>query len=186
MDEDYDDYEDEERPDTVRSALLTGLVALAVIAVLIAVGTTIFVRSLGLDRGGASGPVGAGQPSASPLPTKALTPRNQKSATPSPPPSTQESPQAGARGSIKLSATPLIVKPMERINLTGKYAGKDNVGLQVQRWEAGGWADFGVSTTVRVGTFETYVMTGRRGDNRFRVFDPATNNGSNPVVITVD
>lgn len=188
MDEDYDDYDDEERPDRVRSALLTGLVALALIAVLIAIGTTIFVHSLGLDQSGPTGPVGAAEPSATPLPTKALAPRSGKasSSPPSPPPSSIEKQQGARRGDIKLSATPLIAKPMERINLTGTYGGKDNVGLEVQRWEAGGWVDFGVSTTVRVGTFETYVMTGRRGDNRFRVYDPQAHNGSNPVLITID
>lgn len=184
MDDDYDDY-DEERPDRVRNALLTGLVALALIAVLIAIGTTIFVRSLGLDSAGPAGPVGAAEPSANPLPTKALSPRHPKSSPPSPSPSTTKQPKGARSGDIRLSATPLMVKPMERVNLTGTYGNKDNVGLQVQRWEAGGWVDFGVSTTVRVGTFETYVMTGRRGDNRFRVFDPGADNGSNPVLITV-
>lgn len=186
MDEDYDEHDDEERPDDVRSALLTGLVALAVIAVLIAIGTTIFVRTLGLNDAGSSGPVGAAEPSAKPLPTKALAPRHQKSTTPPSPPPSTESTRAGRRGEIKLSATPLIAKSMERVNLTGTYGGRDNVGLEVQRWEAGGWVDFGVTTTVRVGTFATYVMTGRRGDNRFRVYDPQANNGSNPVVITVE
>lgn len=184
-DEDYD----EERRDKVRTALLSGLVALALIAVLVAIGTTIFVRSLGLDDSGPSGPVGAAEPSATPLPTKALEPRHTQSSPPtqmsSPQEKPQEKPQGAKRGDIELSATPLIVRPMERINLTGTYGGKDNVGLEVQRWDAGGWVDFGVSTTVKVGTFETYVMTGRRGDNRFRVYDPQSGNGSNPVLITV-
>jgi hypothetical protein len=56
----------------------------------------------------------------------------------------------------------------------------------VQRFEGGKWVDFGVQANVNVGTFETYVMTGRAGDNRFRVFDPETKTASNDVTITVE
>ena len=54
-----------------------------------------------------------------------------------------------------------MARANERVNLTGTYKKADNVGLQVQRFEDGKWRDFGVSATVRVGTFETYVMTGQ-------------------------
>ena len=47
----------------------------------------------------------------------------------------------------------------------------------MQRFEDGKWRDFGVSATVRVGTFETYVMTGQSGEQRFRMYDPATKRG---------
>jgi hypothetical protein len=36
-----------------------------------------------------------------------------------------------------------------------------------------------------VGTFETYVMTGREGDQKFRVFDPGAQVASNEVTVTV-
>ena len=58
------------------------------------------------------------------------------------------------------------------------------MGLQVQRFEEGKWRDFGVSATVRVGTFETYVMTGQSGEQRFRMYDPAAKEGSNVVLVT--
>ena len=79
-----------------------------------------------------------------------------------------------------------MARPNERVNLTGTYKKADNVGLQVQRFEDGKWRDFGVSATVRVGTFETYVMTGQSGEHRFRMYDPAAKEGSNVVLVTID
>ena len=75
---------------------------------------------------------------------------------------------------------------MERVNLTGTYKGADTQQLEVQRFEDGQWTDFGVQATVRVGTFATYIMTGRTGENRFRVFDPKTKQGSNVIMVTID
>jgi hypothetical protein len=74
---------------------------------------------------------------------------------------------------------------MERVNLTGTYKGADNLVLKVQRFESGRWSDFGVDATVRVGTFATYVQTGRPGEQRFRVYDPVAKQGSNVVVVSV-
>ncbi len=75
---------------------------------------------------------------------------------------------------------------MERVNFTGTYKGADNIELQVQRFETGEWKDFGVQATVRVGTFETYIMTGRSGENRFRVYDPEADESSNVILVTID
>ena len=86
---------------------------------------------------------------------------------------------------LYLTASPVMVQPMERINLTGQWPGQDNASLVVQRFENGAWSDFGVQVRVNVGTFSTYVMTGRTGDQRFRVFDPATQTASNEVTVTV-
>lgn len=88
------------------------------------------------------------------------------------------------RSVISLSASPLEVSPMERIYLTGTFPGGEGASLQVQRMEDG-WTDFPVSTSVSGGTFSTYVMTGRNGENRFRVVDPASGKKSNPVRIRV-
>jgi hypothetical protein len=74
---------------------------------------------------------------------------------------------------------------MERVNLTGRYRGADNVELQVQRFEEGEWRDFGVKASVRVGAYDTYVMTGRPGEQRFRMWDPAARKGSNVVLVTI-
>ena len=88
------------------------------------------------------------------------------------------------RSVISLSASPLEVSAMERIYLTGTFPGGEGASLQVQRMEDG-WTDFPVSTSVSGGTFSTYVMTGRNGDNRFRVVDPASGKKSNPVKVQV-
>jgi hypothetical protein len=74
---------------------------------------------------------------------------------------------------------------MQRVNLTGTYRGADNVTLQVQRLEGGRWSDFGVGAAVRVGTYTTYVLTGRVGENRFRMHDPTTGRNSNVAVVTI-
>ena len=92
---------------------------------------------------------------------------------------------APASGDLYLNASPVFVRPMEKIYLTGRWPGHDNEGLLVQRLEDGQWADFGVQTRVNVGTFDTYVMTGRSGDNKFRVVDPDTQTASNEVTVTV-
>ena len=117
-----------------------------------------------------------------PLPTTAL-PVPSDSASPS----QSGIPTASAvpTGDLQLTASPVQVRPMERINLTGQWPGHDNESLLVQRFDGGKWADFGVDVRVDVGTFATYVMTGRSGDQRFRVFDPTTQTASNEVTITV-
>ncbi len=74
---------------------------------------------------------------------------------------------------------------MERVNLTGRYQGADNLTLQVQRFEDGAWSDFGVTATVRVGTYATYVQTGRVGEQRFRMRDAQADQGSNVVLVTI-
>jgi hypothetical protein len=180
---DHDDEED--RSEQVRSALLKALVVVVLIAVLIALGTVIVVRALGLDEGESAEPIGSGS-SESPksLPTTALPVPGEESETATP--TEEPSSKSGKKGRIQLSVSPVSARPNERINLTGTYKGADNVGLQVQRFEDGGWRDFGVSATVRVGTFETWVMTGRPGEHRFRVWDPGTRRGSNVVLVTID
>ena len=59
MDDDFDDGDSsEERSAQVRSALLKALAVLVVIGVVIALGTTIVVRALGLNESDSPGPVG--------------------------------------------------------------------------------------------------------------------------------
>ena len=181
-----DDLSDEERSAQVRSVLFKALGVLVVIGVLIFLGTTIMVHALGLNDDSSAGPVG-GQPAEPPkaLPSTAL-PVPEKSDEPSDEPSASASPDAGKRGDIELSISPIMAKPMERVNLTGTYKGADNVQLEVQRFENGTWSNFGVQANVSVGTFATYIMTGRTGENRFRVFDPQTQKGSNVILVTID
>jgi hypothetical protein len=190
MDDDFDDGDrhQEERSDQVRNALLKALAAVVVIGVVIALGTTIVVRTLGLDESDSPGPVGAAPSEpVQPLPTTAIPVPGEESeeAEPTEEPSDEASPDAGKKGDLQLDVSPVVARPMERVNLTGTYKGADNLELQVQRFEDGDWRDFGVTASVRVGTFETYVMTGRPGEQRFRMFDPQAKQGSNVVMVTI-
>ena len=45
--------------------------------------------------------------------------------------------------------------------------------------------DFPVTMSVSSGTFATYVLTGRVGENQFRVIDTDKDVFSNEVVVTV-
>lgn len=90
-----------------------------------------------------------------------------------------------AVGEITLYATPLSVSVGEQINLSGVYLDGDGVALQVQREEGGAWVDFPTTATVRNGGFDTYVYTGRSGENAFRMFDPTTGRSSNSVSVSV-
>lgn len=117
------------------------------------------------------------------------------SSAPSAPTSSSDSPESGKthkkkhkkkkEPALTLSAFPQKVAPSERINLTGAYRDGEGVVLQVQRLENGSWHDFPVKATVRGGIFTTWVQTGRAGENRFRVYDPAADRASAPVTVTV-
>jgi hypothetical protein len=182
-----DDLSDEERSAQVRNALFKALAVLSVIGVLIFLGTTIMVRALGLNEGSAPGPVGAAPDKPTkPLPSTALPAPGDESDQPSDEPSASKSPDEGTSGRIELAISPVLARPMERVNFTGSYRGADNLQLEVQRFDDGQWTNFGVQATVRVGTFETYIMTGRSGETRFRVFDPETQQGSNVIMVTID
>lgn len=182
-----DDLSDEERPEQVRGVLLKALAVLVVIGVLIAVGTTIMVRALGLNDSGSLGPVGS-EPEA-PLPTTALpapSPKNGSGdATDNPGDDPSETSSPGKHGQIVLSISPQQANPGDRINLTGTYKGADNVQLEVQRFSDGQWNNFGVQADVNVGTFATYIITSHGGENHFRMYDPQTQKGSNVVLVTI-
>ncbi len=73
---------------------------------------------------------------------------------------------------ISLSASPLQVSAMQRIDIRGTYPGAEGATVEVQRREGGSWQSFsGVSAQVSGGTFSTWVQTGRAGRNVFRVYD---------------
>ena len=151
------------------------------IGLVIGLGAWVLVKAIGLDTSSSNDTTSGNVQPLNPLPTTAL-PVPSDSASPSGLPTS--TPTAVSTG-LYLTASPLMVKPMERINLTGQWPGQDNESLVVQRFENGAWSDFGVQVRVNVGTFSTYVMTGRAGDQRFRVFDPATQTASNEVTVTV-
>lgn len=104
--------------------------------------------------------------------------------TPTLSPSGGASSSAPAEG-ITLAVGQAQVAPMSQIDLTGSYPQGEGAILQVQRLEDGAWADFPVTVSVGNGTFSTYVMTSRPGDNTFRVADTDSETTSNEVVVTV-
>ena len=160
-----------------------------VIGLAIGIGTWVIVKSLGLDDTELSSVGPAPVEPVKPLPTKAL-PQKGQSSTPDDDPSDFPTDLVTPTiepgdGDLFLNASPVFVDPMERINLTGQWPGHDNMSLVVQRFEDGEWVDFGTHVQIRVGTFESYVMTGREGDNKFRIYDPESGSVSNEVTITV-
>jgi len=84
-----------------------------------------------------------------------------------------------------LNASPRDVRRMGRIHLVGRYPGHGGARLAVQRLERGRWVRFPVSVTVRGGRFRTWVASGHRGVNRFRVVDTRTRRASDPVTVRV-
>ena len=100
MDDDFDDGDrrDEERSAQVRGALLKALAVVVVIGVVIALGTTIVVRALGLNDSDSPGPVGAAPAEpVKPLPTTALPVPGEETGTPSRPRSPSDVGQRGPR-----------------------------------------------------------------------------------------
>jgi len=184
MNDNFDDEQSEEaRSAQIRGALLKALAVVVVIGVFIALGTTIVVRALGLNDGDSRAPVGAASSAPEkPLPTKAIPQPGEKTAKSD----EEQASKSDKTNRIQLAISPALARPMERVNLTGTYKGADNVGLQVQRLEDGSWQNFGVDATVHVGTYETYIMTGRPGEQRFRMYDPQRREGSNVVLVTID
>lgn len=107
----------------------------------------------------------------------------------------QESPSAKAdqkrtpkpkpKSVVSLSASPTSVAAMQQIYLSGTYPGGEGATLQVQRLEGGSWNNFPTSASVSGGSFSTYVMTGQKGPNKFRVVDVDKGKKSNVVTVTV-
>ncbi|HET8602292.1 MAG TPA: hypothetical protein VFM09_00040, partial [Marmoricola sp.] len=183
-----------EGPSQLQSALIKGAVALVGLCALVAIGTFVMVKALGLDSGGGGGtPAAALTPEpVTRLPTTALPVPGESSSPTTGARSPSARPHADRRHSrhapaargFQLSASPASVRPMQRINLTGTYAKHDNMSIEVQSKQSGHWAPFaGVSASVDLGTFQTYVMSGVRGPNQFRMFDPSTGKASNAVTV---
>ncbi|WP_243059612.1 hypothetical protein [Nocardioides sp. SR21] len=103
------------------------------------------------------------------------------SSSPTQRPTRSESP----RTQITLSAGSTSVGSMDRLDLTGVYAGGEGAILRVERYAGGSWQDFGVTFSVSDEMFQTYVQTGVLGVNKFRVVDTDSGLESNEVRVTV-
>lgn len=189
-----DDHDPEDRKQEVLTAVLKFLGITVVVALFILVVSLIVVSKLDLNEG--NGPITSTDPFSTPsyLPTVAITPT--PTATPTEEPSEEPSdlptlptetpePTSQAEDGLMLTATPSTVDSGDRFHLSGVWPGKDNASLNVQRFEDGEWVDFGVKASVKLGVFDTEILTYREGENRFRVFDLATGTASNDVSVTV-
>ena len=88
---------------------------------------------------------------------------------------------------ISLSSAETAVGQMDEIHLTGTYPTGEGAIVQVQRLENDVWTDFAsVDASVSGGTFSTYVITARTGDNIFRVRDTDSDQVSNEVTVAVN
>lgn len=180
---------DRERQERIIAAVLKVVGVAVAIGLAIGLGTWVMVKSLGLGDTKISAIGPAPVEPVRPLPTSAL-PQAHQTGTPADEPTDEPTYlltptlTPGDNG-LFLSATPVSVRAMERINLTGQWPGHDAVAVLVQRFESGEWVDFGVQVQIKLGTFETYVLTGREGANKFRLFDPNANTASNEVSVTV-
>lgn len=177
--------------DTEERPVLSGLVALASVAVVVGLlaGLAVLVvtRMVGLDGDVETGSgSGAGQQTLYlPEPTQTSSSAQgqaPESGTPAAPSSPSQQTPAAA---ISLSASQLSVSAMQQIDLTGTYPQGEGAILQVQRLENGQWTDFPVTISVSDQTFATYVQTSRPGPNKFRVRDTDSPQVSNVVTVTV-
>ncbi|RYB94405.1 hypothetical protein EUA93_08640 [Nocardioides oleivorans] len=173
--------------DTEKRPVLTGLVALVGVAVVIGLlgGLAVMVGVKVTGIGNTSSSSGSSE-----TPATFELPRPSDTSTETPPEETEPSPggqpssEAPDTG-ISLSAPQQSVSAMQQIDLTGSYPGGEGAILQVQRFENEQWTDFPVTMSVSGGTFATYVLTARTGENRFRVVDTDSDAISNEVTVTV-
>ncbi len=170
--------------------VLVGLLALAVVAVLVGViGGVLSLQAAEL--------AGIGSKTDDTTPTEGVTtsttsqaPQATETAPPPrpdpPPSSTKPAPSAiPPSRPIVLKATPRSTAAYERVDLTGTYQGDAAAtSLQVQRLEGEIWVDFPVSASVTGGTFSTYIRTGVVGVNRFRM-QADSGQTSNVVTVTI-
>ena len=167
--------------------VLLGVGALVVVSLL--VGAVVSVLALGAARfTGLSGSADAGPSRAPSLYFPSSSPVTGAAGggeTAGPDSATASArPARPSRQRISLQADQTRVAGLQRINLTGVYRRGEGVQLQVQRFD-GGWSDFPTTATVRGGIFTTYVVSGRLGENRFRVLDKSSGRASNPVAVTI-
>lgn len=74
-----------------------------------------------------------------------------------------------------------------RIVISGvASSGKPGTPIVVQRKESGAWTDFPAdATTGADGSYSVWLITGREGENTFRVKDQRSGSTSNPVTVRV-
>jgi hypothetical protein len=173
--------------------LLMGLAAVGVVALVVGGIVSVIALAAANFAGVGSDPATSSEESSLYIPSPSSRPAEpaQQPSTPTAsdqpqtPPSTTKQPKPKQpKPVIRLSASRRVASTYQRVYLSGSYRGGNGARLLVQRYE-GHWVEFPVSATVRGGHFETYVESGQKGPNRFRVVDPATGRKSQPVTVTL-
>jgi hypothetical protein len=87
---------------------------------------------------------------------------------------------------IQLGDLPDSAMPFQTVSIQGRYRGRPDVFLRVQRWEGGKWVDFPLPTkTDQSGQFTAYVEFGQPGRYTLRVQDPAAGLTSETFVLVI-
>ena len=192
LDQDNSPTDDGDKP--WQQTVMVGLGALAAAAVIIGIVVGVVVVVASNVAGVGESTAGPGRPESLYMPPYTRTPQAEETETQGPsarprvtaiPLDPTDGPTSEV-GEITLYANPVVAAAGERINLNGVYLDGEGVSLQVQRQDGAAWVDFPTTATVRSGGFDTYIYTGRFGDNVFRVFDPTTGRSSNAVTVTIE
>lgn len=122
-------------------------------------------------------------PSASPTVSSAL---DSSSPTLSEPPAPTDTPPNDAvPPGLVMTLSPTSLSSGQTFTVSGTYAGRDGVQLQLQRLENGVWADYPNDISVSMGSYSTTATTTMTGTNDFRVYDQSANRASNVVSVFV-
>lgn len=176
--------------------ILAGLVAfvavVAVVAGVVAGGTFVATKALGLsDDPAASSESAVEETLFLPRPSETDEPDEPYITLPGEPAgSSDPQPSEPTRSPepeelITLVAGQSAVGPMEPIDLTGQYPTGEGSILRVQQFENGTWTDFPVTASVNGGGFSTFIQTGAVGLNRFRMLDTDSGETSNEVRVQI-
>ena len=166
------------------------LVSLVVLIGILAVGKY-FVAKADLKEdpatAGAGGPVPVSPitPSASPSPQAVVTPDTTLPTLSEAPAPTYNPPEESMPAGLVLTITPATVASGQTFTVSGTYAGRDGVPLDLQVLQSGTWVNYANQITVSMGTFSTTASSTALGANSFRVYDESTTLASNVVTVVV-
>ena len=93
----------------------------------------------------------------------------------------------GHESTIQLEDIADSARPLEAVQIQGRYRGGAHTFLRVQRWEGGKWLDFPLPTkTDQSGRFTTYVELEQPGRYPLRVFEPDSGIASKTFVVVIN
>ncbi|MFY0407239.1 hypothetical protein [Solicola sp. PLA-1-18] len=158
------------------------LVKVVVGLVLVGAAIGVFVGMVSATVLDAVGIKATDPPPPTPSASASAAPSAAASVTPTAAPTTEA---PAPRPQPRIEASPTDASPGERVTLSGAFPDLDGgTALQVQRQEGGKWTDFPVNARTKDdGTFSTYILTSRAGEQQFRV--SAGETATPPVTITI-